>query len=74
MKQTRLAVLIAILTPVLTFAQQGKQQPPANMEDMMKAMGALISGGTNTAAIVDFRELKALPCRAGWHEAHQSQR
>jgi hypothetical protein len=60
MKQTRLAVLIAILTPVLVLAQQGKQQPPANMEDMMKAMGALMSGGTNAAAIVDFRELKEL--------------
>ena len=60
MKPTRLAVLIVLLTPVLALAQQGKQQPPANMEDMMKAMGALMSGGTNATAIVDFRELKAL--------------
>ena len=60
MKQTRLAVLIAILTPVLALAQPGNQQPPANMEDMMKAMGALMSGGTNAASLVDFRELKAL--------------
>ena len=32
----------------------------ANMQDMMKAMTALMSGGTNAAATVDFRELKAL--------------
>ena len=60
MKQMRLAVLIATLTPVLALAQPGSQQSPANMEDMMKAMGTLMSGGTNAAAVVDFRELKAL--------------
>lgn len=60
MKRTRLAVLIATLTPVLALAQPGGEKPPANMEDMMKAMGALMSGGTNAAAVVDFRELKAL--------------
>ena len=60
MKRMRLAVLIATLTPVLALAQPGSQQSPANMEDMMKAMGTLMSGGTNAAAVVDFRELKAL--------------
>jgi hypothetical protein len=60
MKRIRLAVLIATLTPILALAQPAGEQPPANMEDMMKAMGALMSGGTNAAAVVDFRELKAL--------------
>jgi hypothetical protein len=60
MKRMRLAVLIATLTPVLALAQQGSQQSPGNMEDMMKAMGTLMSGGTNAAAVVDFRDLKAL--------------
>ena len=60
MKRIRLAVLIATLTPVLALAQPGGEQSPANMEDMMKAMGAIMSGGTNAAAVVDFRELKAL--------------
>lgn len=60
MKRAHFVVLVATLIPVLALAQQGKQQPPVNMEDMMKAMGALMSGGTNAAAIVDFRELKAL--------------
>jgi hypothetical protein len=55
-----LAVLIATLTPILALAQPGNPKPPPNMEEMMKAMGALMSGGTNTAAVVDFRELKAL--------------
>lgn len=53
------AVLIATLTPVLALAQQGGQSSP-DMNEMMKAMGALMSGGTNAAAVVDFRELKAL--------------
>jgi hypothetical protein len=60
MKSMRLAVLIATLTPVLALAQAGDEQSAAGMEDMMKAMGALMSGGTNAAAVVDFRELKAL--------------
>lgn len=59
MKRMRIAVLIATLAPVLALAQPAGEQP-ANMEDMMKAMGALMSGGTNAAAVVDFRELKAL--------------
>ena len=60
MKRMRLAALTAVLIPVFALAQQGSDQSPANMEDMMKAMGALMSGGTNAAAVVDFRELKAL--------------
>lgn len=60
MKRTHLVVLIAALTPLLALAQPEGGQPPANMEDMMKAMGTLMSGGTNAAAVVDFRELKAL--------------
>jgi hypothetical protein len=60
MKQTHLVVMIALLMPVLALAQHGNRPPPANMEDMMKAMGTLMSGGTNSAAIVDFRELKAI--------------
>lgn len=60
MKRIHLAVLIAMLTHVLAFAQTADEPSPANMEDMMKAMGALMSGGTNAAAVVDFRELKAL--------------
>ena len=58
MKTLRLAVLIATLTPILALAQPEGAQP--NMDEMMKAMGALMSGGTNAAAVVDFRELKAL--------------
>lgn len=34
------------------------QQP--NMDEVMKAMGAMLGGGTNTASVADFRELKAL--------------
>jgi hypothetical protein len=60
MTRMRLFVLIATLTPVLALAQQESQPSPGNMEDMMKAMGTLMSGGTNAAAVVDFRELKAL--------------
>jgi hypothetical protein len=60
MNRIRLAVLIATLTPCLALAQPGGEQPPENMEEMMKAMGALMSGGTNAAVVVDFRELKAL--------------
>ena len=57
MKCFRFAALAAALIPALTLAQQGDQP---NMDEMMKAMGALMSGGTNTAAVVDFRDLKAL--------------
>ena len=60
MKLTCLVVLAAVWMPLLSFAQSGDQQAPANMDDMMKAMGALMSGGTNAAAVVDFRDLKAL--------------
>jgi hypothetical protein len=60
MKRTCLAMLLVLLAAVLADAEQENQQPTANMEDMMKAMGALMSGGTNAAAIVDFRELKAI--------------
>jgi hypothetical protein len=60
MKRTCCAVLIAALTPIFAFAQSGNQKPPPNMDEMMKAMGALMSGGTNAAAVVDYRELKAL--------------
>ena len=57
MKTLCLAVLIAALIPSVSPAQQDAQP---NMDEMMKAMGALMSGGTNTAAVVDFRELKTL--------------
>jgi hypothetical protein len=36
------------------------QQPAPNLEQVMKAMGAMLGGSTNAASIVDFRELKAL--------------
>jgi hypothetical protein len=40
-------------------AVRAQQQP--NMDELMKAMGAIMGAGTNAAvAVVDFRELKAL--------------
>ncbi len=51
-------VLLSILT-LTSAAAFGQQQP--NMDDVMKAMGAMLGAGTNSAAaVVDFRDLKAL--------------
>jgi len=42
----------------LTAMAQTPAQP--NLDELAKAMGALMSGGSNAAVLVDFRELKAL--------------
>ena len=60
MKRIHWALLVAALTPTLVLAQTSGESAPGNMQDMMKAMSTLMSGGTNAAAVVDFRELKAL--------------
>ncbi|HEY8240279.1 MAG TPA: transposase [Kiritimatiellia bacterium] len=36
------------------------QEQAPNMEEILKAMGKMMAPGTNAAALVDFRELKAL--------------
>jgi hypothetical protein len=54
-----LVLTLAVLCAgTITHAQQTPNE--ADMQDMMKAMTALMSGGTNAAPTVDFRELKAL--------------
>ncbi len=50
--------LLALSVPV--FAEDAQTAQQTDMAEMMKAMGALMSGGTNAAAVVDFRQLKAL--------------
>lgn len=52
-----LAVVLALITPLR--AQQGQTAQP-DMQEFMKAMTTVMGGGTNAAAVVDFRELKAL--------------
>lgn len=50
---------VSLLTfAALTFTAPAQQD--AGMADMMKALGSMMSGGTNAAAVVDFRDLKAL--------------
>ena len=55
-----LAVMMTCATALMypAFAQEPAAAP--NMEALMKAMGQMMSAGTNAAALVDFRELKAL--------------
>lgn len=55
MKALRLAVGI-----IAVAALSGRAQNAPDMNTIMQAMGAMLGGGTNAAAIVDFRELKAL--------------
>ena len=51
---------LTVLAAVSANAQEGQGQGQGNMQDFMKAMGAVMSGSTNPAAVVDFRDLKAL--------------
>lgn len=52
-------VILSLVVATMSFAQ--KEQPSqAEMQQLMQAMGAMMSPGTNQAAMVDFRELKAL--------------
>lgn len=57
---TGLAAIIACASAPLSPATAQEPAAAPNMEALMKAMGQLMSAGTNTAALVDFRELKAL--------------
>lgn len=62
-RPVRSALWIPILILALTAASAiAQENPPSqgDMNDFMKAMGAMMSGGSNAAAVVDFRELKAL--------------
>lgn len=61
--RTRILIAALVIASGLALpAAIAQQTPPADadMAEFMKAMGALMSGGTNAAAVVDFRELKAL--------------
>jgi hypothetical protein len=55
-------VLAASLLATLVATTASAQLDQANMQEFMKAMGAIMGGTTNGAppAVVDFRELKAL--------------
>ena len=61
--QTRALVVMSVVAIALgalsTPAQEG-QPSQAEMQQFMQAMGAIMSQGTNQAALVDFRELKAM--------------
>jgi hypothetical protein len=60
MKTLKTAVMTLALTVGL-IAQAGAQDEQPDMNELMKAMGALMSGGGQEAApVVDFRELRAL--------------
>jgi hypothetical protein len=59
----RVAVCVAAAGLWAGTALAEKPQAPTgqpNMEELAKAMQAMMSAGTNAAALVDFRELKAL--------------
>ena len=55
----RCSLLAFALSATLVTAQSEEGTPP-DMNEFMKAMGAMMSGGSNAAPVVDFRELKAL--------------
>ena len=52
----KLPIILALAAACAASDQQ--QQP--NLQDVMKAMGAMMGGGTSVSNVVDFRELKAL--------------
>ena len=64
MRRVSFAFILSMTIASSTFAQPapgtGNQPDMQGMEAIMKAMGAIMGGGTNTANLVDFRELKAL--------------
>lgn len=62
MKKLRSTGFIASLMFATAILHAAMAQEPAapNMDALMKAMGQMLSPGTNAAALVDFRELKAL--------------
>jgi hypothetical protein len=59
MKILALAAVTALVTGAPLIAQENAA-PAGDMQGFMKAMTSLMGGGTNSAAVVDFRELKAL--------------
>ncbi|MFH0907501.1 MAG: hypothetical protein V1929_01900 [bacterium] len=61
MRNPRFMGLIVILAlAAMHVGPASAQQTPPNMQELMKAMGQMMSPGTNASALVDFRELKAL--------------
>lgn len=52
-------VMMTALSAAWVFSAQAQQQQP-NLQDVMKAMGAMMGGGASVSNVVDFRELKAL--------------
>jgi hypothetical protein len=62
MTQMKMLALVSAVALVAAIPARAQQSPatPENMEAFMKAMTTAMSGGTNAAAVVDFRDLKAL--------------
>jgi hypothetical protein len=62
MKHSRLCAGIAALCTVISLpAPAQNAQPPPDLSQMLNALGSALNGGTNApAAVVDFRDLKAL--------------
>jgi hypothetical protein len=54
----RLILISVLATGLLTTGSSAQDEQ--SMAEVMKAMGALLGGNTNAAAVVDFRDLKAL--------------
>lgn len=61
MKTTKIISLLAAVGFLMFGAGRAPAQgPDANMAEFMKAMQAMSSAASNSASVVDFRELKAL--------------
>lgn len=57
---TKLLTVIVTVMAGLVLSGHAQQAQPQGMEEALKALGTLMSGGTNAAPVVDFRDLKAL--------------